>query len=158
MARSRHAPGADPDVVQPLARARRILLADDQSSSSRAAAAEAIRRAAADSASLIVLSVAEPSSLHLPGHRPQRLDQEHDRLEAGAVALVRLAREAGVDATWLIWDGEPAETILEASRSEEVDLIVLGSRRRTNLKRLILGSVSSVVARAATCEVVVVPG
>ena len=36
-------------------------------------------------------------------------------------------------------------------------MIVLGSRPRTNLRRLVLGSVSSEVAKRATCEVVVVP-
>ena len=40
----------------------------------------------------------------------------------------------------------------------EADVIVLGSRPRTNLRRLILGSVSSEVVRRASCEVVVVPG
>ena len=60
-------------------------------------------------------------------------------------------------ATFLIWEGDPAETILEASRSEQADFIMLGSRPRTNLRRLVLGSVSSQVAKLATCEVVVVP-
>ena len=68
------------------------------------------------------------------------------------------ARAAGVRATYLIWEGEPAESILEASVAEEADTIVLGSRPRTNLRRLILGSVSSVVATRATCDVIVVPG
>ena len=62
-----------------------------------------------------------------------------------------------MQATFLIWEGDPAEAILEASRAEQADTIVLGSRPRTNLRRLVLGSVSSQVARQATCEVVVVP-
>ena len=37
--------------------------------------------------------------------------------------------------------------------AEEADVIVLGSRPRTNIRRLILGSVSSVVATRASCEV-----
>ncbi len=48
----------------------------------------------------------------------------------------------GVTATYLIWEGDPAESILEASASEGADVIVLGSRRRTDLRRLLLGSVS----------------
>ena len=60
-------------------------------------------------------------------------------------------------ATYLIWEGDPAEAILEASRAEGADVIVLGSRARTNLRRLLLGSVSSAVASAASCRVLVVP-
>lgn len=141
----------------PSAISQRILLAVDQSGSSRAAADEAIRRAAREQAALIVLTVLEPHNLHLPGGRRQRIDQERDRLTAGALAIVQRARAAGVRATYLIWEGDPAEAIVEASRSEAVDAIVLGSRPRTSLRRLILGSVSSEVSRRATCDVVVVP-
>ena len=135
----------------------RILLAVDMTSASRDAADEAIRRAAQDQAELIVLSVVEPHNLHIPGGRPRRVDQERDRLTAGAQTIVQRARDAGVRATYLIWEGEPAEAILEASQAEAADVIVLGSRPRLNVRRLILGSVSSEVSRRATCAVVVVP-
>jgi len=136
---------------------KRILLAVDQSGSSREASREAIQRAVDEHASLIVLSVIESHNLHLPGGLRRRVDQERDRLESGALVIVRAAREQGVQATFLVWEGDPAEAILEASRAEQADVIVLGSRSRTNLRRLVLGSVSSQVAKLATCEVVVVP-
>ncbi len=139
------------------ARSRRILLAVDQSGSSTSASVEAIRLAIDERATLIVLSVIEPHNLHLPGGQRRRVDQERDRLTAGALEIVRKARKSGVQATFLIWEGDPAETILEASQSERADRIVLGSRPRTNLRRLVLGSVSTQVARLATCDVVVVP-
>jgi len=85
------------------------------------------------------------------------VDQERDRLESGALEIVRRARERGVQATFLIWEGDPAQAILDASRSEQADIIVMGSRPRRNVRRLVLGSVSSQVARLATCSVVVVP-
>jgi nucleotide-binding universal stress UspA family protein len=135
----------------------RILLVVDQSGSSDGASIEAIRRARDSHADLVVLSVVEQHNLHLPGGGGRRVDQERDRLASGAISIVQRARDAGVRATYLIWEGDPAESILEASRAEEADLIVLGSRARTNLKRLILGSVSSEVARRATCDVVVIP-
>jgi nucleotide-binding universal stress UspA family protein len=136
---------------------RRILLAIDQSGSSRGASCEAIKRAASEHAALIVLSVVEQHNLHLPGGRLRRVDQERDRLTSGALEVVQRARVAGVAATYLIWEGDPAEAILDASLAEHADTIVLGSRPRTNIRRLVLGSVSSQVARGATCEVVVVP-
>ena len=135
----------------------RILLAVDLTTASQKAANEAIKRAGADGADLIVLSVVEQHNLHLPGGQRRRVDQERDRLAAGVQAIVQQARDAGVRATDLIWEGDPAEAILEASQSEDADVIVLGSRPRLNVRRLILGSVSSEVARRAACEVVVVP-
>ena len=143
--------------AQSLPAAPRILLAVDQMGSSDGAAAAAIRRATESGAELVILSVVESRNLHLPGGRVRRVDQERDRLASGAQAIVRQAREAGVRATYLIWEGDPAESILEASVAEAADLIMLGSRPRTNLRRLILGSVSSEVSKRATCEVVVVP-
>jgi len=144
--------------VRPDPPPRRILLAFDQARSSGPASAEAIRRAAAEGAELLVISVVEPHSLRLPSGLMRRVDQERDRLTVGAQAVVRQARDAGVPATFLVWEGDAAESIVEASAAELADVIVLGSRPRTNLRRLILGSVSSEVVRRAPCEVVVVPG
>ena len=135
----------------------RILLAVDLTPASREAAQEAIKRARDDGADLIVLSVVEQHNLHLPGGGSRRVDQERDRLAAGAQAIVQQARDAGVRATYLIWEGDPAEAILEASHAEGADVIVLGSRPRLNVRRLILGSVSSEVAKRATCDVIVIP-
>ena len=135
----------------------RILLAVDLTPASREAAQEAIKRARDDGADLIVLSVVEQHNLHLPGGGSRRVDQERDRLAAGVQAIVQQARDAGVRATYLIWEGDPAEAILEASHAEGADVIVLGSRPRLNVRRLILGSVSSEVAKRATCDVIVIP-
>lgn len=136
---------------------RRVLLAVDQRTAAKGSVDEAIRLASVDNAELIVLSVLEPSNLRLPGGLTRRVDQERDRLETGARAIVRRARDAGLSATYLIWEGDPAETILEASYAEGADVIVLGSRPRTDLRRLLLGSVSDYVTRTASCQVVVIP-
>lgn len=136
---------------------RRVLLAVDQRSTATGSVDEAIRLARAEDAELVVLSVVERSNLHLPGGLTRRVDQERDRLAAGARSIVDRARQAGVAATYLIWEGDPAETILEASNAEGADVIVLGSRPRTDLRKLFLGSVSSHVTRTASCRVIVVP-
>ena len=136
---------------------RRVLLAVDQRTTANGSVDEAIRLARVERADLIVLSVLEPSNLRLPGGLTRRVDQERDRLETGARTIVSRAREAGVSATYLIWEGDPAETILEASSAERADVIVLGSRPRTDLRKLFLGSVSTHVTRTASCQVIVVP-
>ena len=135
---------------------RRVLLAVDQRTAANASVDEAIRLAVLEHAELIVLSVLETSNLHLPGGLKRRVDQERSRLGTGARAIVGRARDAGVTATYLIWEGDPAETILEASYAEEADVIVLGSRPRTDFRKLLLGSVSDYVTRTASCHVIVV--
>jgi nucleotide-binding universal stress UspA family protein len=147
-----------PESVGHQRAASRVLLAVDPTAASPRATAAAIAAARDGRADLVVLSVVEPRHLRLPGGWSRRVDQERDRLASGAQTIVRRARDVGVGATYLIWEGDPAEAILDAAGSEGADLIVLGSRGRTDLRRLLLGSVSSEVARRATCRVEVVPG
>lgn len=140
------------------ARIRRVLLATDLSPASRTATAEAIALAKRDSASLIVLSVVDPRRLRLPGGPfLRRADQERAALLAGVQRIVGQARTAGVSSTFLVWEGEPAETIMAASEAEGVDVIVMGSHGRGRIGRLILGSTSARVSEEARCRVMVVP-
>lgn len=141
-----------PDVI------RVLILATDLSAVSEGAAEAAIGLAVEHRATLIVLSVIDPNGLRLPGGRfLRRVDQERARVEAGAQAIVRRARDAGARATFLVWEGDPAETILSASESERADIIVLGSHDRGRLGRLVLGSISTRVSAGARCGVLVVP-
>jgi nucleotide-binding universal stress UspA family protein len=137
----------------------RLLLATDLSPASDRAADEAIRLASESGAQLLVLSVVDPGRLRLPGGVfVRRVDQERARIESGVQKLVRRARLAGTRATFLVWEGDPAEAILAASDAESVDVIVLGSHGRGPLGRLVLGSVSAQVSEQARCRVLVVAG
>jgi nucleotide-binding universal stress UspA family protein len=136
---------------------RRLLLATDLLSASERAADEAIRVAVESGAQLVVLSVVDPGRLRLPGGLfLRRVDQERARIEADVQKLVSRARQAGARATFLVWEGDPAEAILAAAQSEQIDAIVLGSHGRGLLGRLVLGSISARVAEQATCQVLVV--
>lgn len=136
----------------------RVLLATDLSRASEAATERAISLAVAHGASLLVVSVVDPRRLLLPGGRfLRRLDQERAEVMSGAQGIVARARTAGADATFLVWDGDPAETIIAAAQSEAADIIVIGSHGRGRLGRLILGSTSARVSREALCRVEVVP-
>ncbi|MBF2048398.1 MAG: universal stress protein [Leptolyngbya sp. IPPAS B-1204] len=52
--------------------------------------------------------------------------------------------------------GEPAEEIIRLANIHQVDLIVMGSRGLTGIKRILQGSVSSQVVEEAPCSVFVV--
>jgi nucleotide-binding universal stress UspA family protein len=56
---------------------------------------------------------------------------------------------------WLV-GGDPASEILKAARDAKADLIVTGTRGRTGLGRLLMGSVAEQVVRNAPCPVVTV--
>jgi nucleotide-binding universal stress UspA family protein len=136
---------------------RRVLLATDLSSVSEPATNRAIEMAATHDADLIVLSVVDPGRLRLPGGRfLRRIDQERSRVESDAQRLVARARAVGARATFLVWEGDPAEAIIEASEAEGADLIVLGSHGRGVIGRLVLGSISARVADGARCRVLIV--
>ena len=142
--------------MEPAVRLRRVLLATDLSPASENAATEAIGLAVESGAVLLVLSVIDPGLLRLPGGRfLRRVDEERAHVQAGTQALVARARAAGVRATFLVWEGDPAEAILAASESESIDLIVLGSHGRGPLGRFVLGSTSTTVSEQARCRVLV---
>ncbi len=117
--------------MEPVVDVRRVLLATDLSPASESAAREAIRLASDSHAELVVLSVIDLGRLRLPGGLfLRRVDQERARIETEARVLVARARAASVRATFLIWEGDPAEAILAAATAESVDLIVIGSHER----------------------------
>ncbi len=76
-----------------------------------------------------------------------------ERERALAAALESLP--AGVDTTGDVLRGDPASRLIDVSA--DLDLLVLGSRGYGPLRRVLLGSVSAPVMRAAGCPVIVVP-
>src|SRR5262245_19661105 len=137
---------------------RRVLLATDLSEACEAATDAAIRLSRDHGAVLLVCSVVDPDRLRLPGGRfLRRLDQERAAVIEGAQQVVDRARSSGAVATFLVWDGDPAETVIAAADSEAVDATVIGSHGRGRLGRLLLGSTSKRVSEEARCQVIVVP-
>ena len=53
-------------------------------------------------------------------------------------------------------EGEPAEVVIEVAQQHHADLIVVGDRGLTGLKRFLLGSVSSKLSHHAPCSVMIV--
>jgi nucleotide-binding universal stress UspA family protein len=77
--------------------------------------------------------------------------------ETAANTLERAAAAsgAGPDVDKRVADGDVAEAV--ARESEDADLLVIGSRGYGPLRRVVLGSSTSSILRAATCPVLVVP-
>jgi nucleotide-binding universal stress UspA family protein len=135
---------------------RRVLLATDLSDASALATDRALEIAEALRAGLLVVSVIDPG-----GRRPAgalRVDQERSIREGRVADLVARARRRKIATEYMIWTGDPADSIVEAAAAEGADLIAIGSQGRSGLGRAILGSVSDHVVRHAPCPVMVVRG
>lgn len=63
---------------------------------------------------------------------------------------------AGIEATGLIYEGRPAEKIVEIAHEQGADLIVMGTHGRAGLDRLFFGSVANEVVRSAGCPVLTI--
>jgi nucleotide-binding universal stress UspA family protein len=82
----------------------------------------------------------------------QRLENSQKQLEPYEVRL----KAAGVACETRILEGPPGSRICETARIEDCEMIVMGSRGRTDLQGLLLGSTAHRVLHCAPCPVMVV--
>lgn len=133
---------------------RRILLCYDGSAESRRALERVGEIASAVPSLVTVVSVADPiySDARFAGFADPAEEESHRRLlEEAAEDL----RGRGVEPTTAEQVGQPAAAILDAAR-DGADLVVVGSRHRGLVKRLLFGSVSAELVVEAPCDVLVV--
>lgn len=102
-----------------------------------------IVHAAVDSASG---SAAPPATVRQLDHVREQLDERVEAAwkQVGEITVIAHVRP-----------GEPAEVIVQAAIDIDADLIVVGSHRRTGLRKLALGSVAERVLHTAHCPVLV---
>ena len=142
--------GSTPEV-------RRILLATDLSPTTDLATDWAFDLARRNDAALLVVSVIDLRELRLPGGRFRtRVDHVREGREAAAGLLVERGHAMGVPVTFLVWTGDPGESIVAAAEAEDVDLVLVGAHGRGAIGRWLMGSVSEHVARHAPCPVLIV--
>ncbi len=108
---------------------------------------EPARRAVALAAELIhgpgaELVVATAFTTRYPLGTESNVDLREEA-ESVAVDGVRLAEELGVDCRQRVEDGDPRYVIDAIAEAEGADLIVIGTRGRGSLARLVLGSVAA---------------
>jgi nucleotide-binding universal stress UspA family protein len=136
-----------------MGRVRAILLATDLGAVSEEATVQAIDLAASLGARLLIVNVIDPRQLQ--NARRSRVDQVRADREPAMLEVVNRARGRGVEATYLLWDGEPGRSIVAAAEAEKADLIVVGTRGLDRAGRFLLGSVSDHVVYHAAVPVLV---
>ena len=136
----------------------RILFATDFSQWARRAEDYACALACSWKASLTVLCVAE----FPPGLNPDYLvNQQYlaDLLKTASSQLVGLkgrVERRGIAVTTRVATGIPSEEVITVARAEDSDLIVVGTRGKTGLAHVLLGSTAERVIRGAPCPVLTV--
>ena len=144
-----------------------VVFADDGSPSARTAEAVLTSWPLFTGLPVTVLTVAEEGFQYAAALAPLLYSEAMAQYADSTQQLERIAREeneaaagrlreAGFQATGLIRDGDPAHEIVAVARELEAGLIVVGTRGRTGMRRLILGSVARNVLLHAPCSVLVV--
>ncbi|RZN37658.1 MAG: universal stress protein [Methanophagales archaeon ANME-1-THS] len=138
----------------------RILVPVDGSEVAKRAAEKALALAQCTGIPVLALHVLNvpdlPSFYAYPG--AIRYQEMHDFIQKEGQLYLdeieRLGNQMCVAVSKKLLEGHPAEEIIKETR--EGDLIVIGSKGRTGLDRLLMGSVAENVARHASCPVMIV--
>ena len=134
-----------------------VLAAVDLSPISFNVLENALSVAAASSGAVRVLSLAEPRVATMQDEGDARDDRE-ERVRQGVNQLLARMGGFGVPLEVDVHHRTPVPAgILEAARTRDVDLIVLGTSGRNAWHRMILGSTTHHVVMRAPCPVLVVP-
>jgi len=143
-------------------RVRKVLFATDFSRASTKALPTAMALARTHGASLLIVHVFVPLVPVVPEQyiSGTTVNQLNARARLASQrhldSVVRNARKAGVRATGILVEGEPAAKIVRTARARKADLIVVGTHGRTGLSKLFMGSIAQRVIAMAPCPVVVV--
>ena len=138
----------------------RILVAVDESKFSEAAVQAAVLQYRPAEADVRVVHIVQPIAVSAPpqmapGYAPELAAQAKDA-EKLVERMAQKLRDAGFRAEAQVARGEVREGIVDMAKEWRADLIVMGSRGRTGVSRLLLGSVAEFVARHAPCSVEIV--
>jgi nucleotide-binding universal stress UspA family protein len=83
----------------------------------------------------------------------QARQEESERIQKDLLAR---AKDQGVTVEIQTFDGDPATALFNVAESVNANLIVVGNRGMTGVKRFVLGSVPNKVAHGSTCSVLIV--
>lgn len=89
-----------------------------------------------------------------------RMESEINEIRKAADRIVNdvadQADEAGVECVTAVSEGDPSENILDYAESNDIDLIVMGGRKRSPAGKMLFGSVTQSVILHADVPVTVV--
>ncbi len=141
----------------------RVILGTDGSKAALKAAAYAaglLRHGPETTVSVVYVRPRLPAAVGPAAGPPAGSLEMADEVAQAERELLRRSSEpfeqAGIPVTWRVETGQPGSRLCTLAAEEGVDLLVIGSRGHSELKALLLGSVSSAVVHGAPCPVLVV--
>ncbi len=141
----------------PAVKMERLLLPTDGSEFSEGAIREGINLAKGCSSKLYAMSVVEMNPEYA-ALAPQLVEKDEKDTRRHLESVKERASKEGVDCETIVRLGdEPHRYIVEEAAKRDVEMIIIGRRGRTGLKRLMMGSVTAKVIGYAPCKVLVVP-
>lgn len=143
--------------VCPTAKLGRLILPTDGSEFSEGAVREAINLARTCSSKLIAVSVIETNPEY-ETIAPQLVEKAEKEARQNLEAVKARASKEGVSCEIIARQGEePYKYIVEEAEKNKADMIIMGRRGRTGLKRLMMGSETAKTIGHAPCDILVVP-
>ena len=134
-----------------------ILLPIDGSEHARRAVEYAVKMARLMKARTLLLHCHRPFPVKLGEPYFQKAINKIISRSADLLKPYRLLLDdRAMDYTELIMEGPPGEKICDVARIEKCELIIMGSRGRSDLAGLLLGSVAHRVLQQAPCPVLIV--
>ncbi|MDD4923758.1 MAG: universal stress protein [Dehalococcoidales bacterium] len=111
---------------------------------------------------VILMRIREPLDPNVIGTLDAKVAVELDQAYRDEAAryldkVVETLKEKGVKAKTEILSGNPAEEIIRYSQKNDVDLIIMSTRGRSGISRLVFGSVAEKVIRNSTVPVLIKP-
>jgi nucleotide-binding universal stress UspA family protein len=144
-------------LVCPTARMEKLMVATDGSKYSESAIREAISLAKICSSNLIVVSVVK-TNLEFDSVLPQFVEKaEQDAIKHLESVNAQAAKEGVNCITIVSRSEEPYEDIVRHASKNNVDMIIMGTHGKTEMKRLMMGSVTALVIGHAPCNVLILP-
>jgi nucleotide-binding universal stress UspA family protein len=140
----------------------KILVPIDQSENATRALEYALRLAKLSAGSKVtVLCVVESIRHSSRQSHSNSIDQLEDLLEESAKNYLddiskKAEKEHGIKIKTMIKRGRPVNIIIDTAKSEDIDLIVMGSRGLGGFKEMLFGSVSHGVTNHASGSVLIV--
>jgi len=139
-----------------------ILVPTDFGELANDALSSALAYARAFGAKIVLLHAYEVPTVAFPDGAFVVPADLHRRIEEASRAaldeMVRTHDVAGIELEPVVCQGEPCRAILDAARSHNAELIVMGTHGRKGLSRALLGSVAEKVVRSSRVAVLTIHG
>jgi|SRR3972149_688108 len=144
-------------MVCPTARMEKLMIATDGSKYSESAMREAINLAKICSSNLIAVSVVK-TNLEFDSVLPQFVEKAEQEAIKHLESVKAQATKEGVNCLTIVSRSEePYQDIVHHASKNNVDMIIMGTHGKTELKRLMMGSVTAKVIGHAPCKILVLP-